>query len=234
MRLDKFLSNMGKGSRKDIRTSIYRGLVTVDGEAPKSFDMQIDPETSVICFDGERVEYKPFVYLMMNKPAGVLSATEDAHGKITAVDLIGEEYAAYDLSPAGRLDIDTEGFLLLTNDGTYIHNVISPKKKCYKKYYARVSGRARDDAVNAFASGLVLSDGTVCQEAELEFISDSEIYVTICEGKFHQVKRMAKAVGLEVEYLKRISIGGVQLDEKLKPGEYRELTPDEKEKIVNE
>lgn len=234
MRLDKLLANMGKGSRKDIRGYVKAGLVTVDGKPAKSFDMQVDPETQSVCFSGEPVIYKPFVYLMMNKPAGVLSATEDAHGKMTAVELVGEEYAMYDLSPAGRLDIDTEGFLLLTNDGDYIHNVISPKKKCFKKYYAKVSGTADSDAAEKFAAGIVLADGTECQSADLEFISDDEIYVTIHEGKFHQVKRMAKAVGLTVEYLKRLSIGGVMLDETLEKGEYRELTQEEKETIVNE
>lgn len=234
MRLDKFLANMGKGSRKEIRIFVKAGIVTIDGKPAKSFDQQIDPEKNIVKLKGELVQYKPFVYLMMNKPAGVLSATEDSHGKRTAVDLVGEEYSMYDLSPAGRLDLDTEGFLLLTNDGDYIHNVISPKKKCNKKYYARVSGKADADAAQKFENGLVLRDGTECQPAKLEFLSDSEIYVTIHEGKFHQVKKMSKAVGLEVEYLKRLSIGGVALDETLGPGEYRELTAEEKETIVHE
>lgn len=238
MRLDKLLGNMGYGSRKELRTLVKKGFVTVDGVVPKSSDINVDPEKQVILFNGDRVTYKPYVYLMMNKPQGVISATEDSRGQRCAVDLVGEEFSMYDLSPAGRLDIDTEGFLLLTNDGGFIHDVISPKKHVVKEYYACLEGVATEEDVKAFADGLVLADGTECMEAELVIVgtdleaNTSEVLVRICEGKFHQVKRMALSRGLKVTYLKRMAIGGLRLGTDLEVGEYRELTLDEKESIL--
>lgn len=238
MRLDKLLGNMGYGTRKELRTLVKKGLVTVDGVVPKSSDINVDPEKQVIIFNGNRVTYKPYVYLMMNKPAGVISATEDSRGQRTAVDLVGEEYSMYDLSPAGRLDIDTEGFLLLTNDGGFIHEVISPRKHVIKEYYAELQGVATPEDVKAFAEGLVLADGTECMEAELVIMGTdledetSEVLVRICEGKFHQVKRMALSRGLKVTCLKRMAIGGLRLGTDLEPGQYRELTMEEKESIL--
>lgn len=238
MRLDKLLSNMGCGTRKEIKTYLKQGLVTVDGVRVKSPELAVDPERQEILFNGDRVVYKPFVYLMMNKPQGVISATEDSRGQRTATDLVGTEFSMYDLSPAGRLDIDTEGFLLLTNDGAFIHDVITPKRHVVKEYYAKLQGLACDGDRTAFAGGLTLADGTACMEAELEILKvdreagTSEVLVRICEGKFHQVKRMMLSRGLKVTYLKRMAIGGVRLDERLSPGEYRELTAEEKERIL--
>ena len=233
MRLDKLLSNMGYGSRKEIKAALKQGLVAVDGTVVRQPELPVDPDQQTVTFNGNRVVYKPYVYLMMNKPQGVLSSTEDSRGQRTAVDLVGAEFAMYDLSPAGRLDIDTEGFLLLTNDGVFIHEVITPKRHVVKEYYAELEGIAGDEDIKAFADGITLADGTRCMEAELEILAidretgTSEVLVRICEGKFHQVKRMMLARHLKVTYLKRIAIGGVRLDESLAPGEYRELTTEE-------
>ena len=230
MRLDKLLSNMGYGTRKEIKAYLKQGLVTVDGVTVKSPERSVDPNRQEIFFNGGKVVYKPFVYLMMNKPQGVISATEDSRGQRTATDLVGTEFSMYDFSPAGRLDIDTEGFLLLTNDGAFIHEVITPKRHVVKEYYARLQGMACDGDRTAFAEGIILADGTACMEAELEILKvdketeTSEVLVRICEGKFHQVKRMMLSRGLSVTYLKRLAIGGVRLDENLSPGEYRELS----------
>ncbi len=238
MRLDKLLSNMGFGTRKEIKTYLKQGLVTVDGVTVKSPDLPVEPERQKVFFDGDRVVYKPYVYLMMNKPRGVISATEDSRGQTPATDLVGPEFSMYTLSPAGRLDIDTEGFLLLTNDGAFIHDVITPKRHIVKEYYAKLEGLVSDGDRDAFQKGLVLADGTRCMAAELEILHDdsetetSEVLVRICEGKFHQVKRMMLSRGLKVNYLKRMAIGGVRLDERLAPGEYRELTADEKNAVL--
>ena len=238
MRLDKLLGNMGFGTRKELKEFLREGLVTVDGKPATRPELSVDPERQLILFQGTRVVYKPFVYLMMNKPQGVLSATEDRRGQRTAVDLVGREYKAYDLSPAGRLDIDTEGFLLLTNDGDFLHRVITPKNHIWKEYFATVEGIACQEDQTAFAEGILLADGTVCMEAELDILEAdresacSAVQVRICEGKFHQVKRMLLSRGLRVTYLKRTAIGGVRLDETLSPGEYRELTMQEKEIMI--
>ena len=233
MRLDRLLSNMGHGSRKEIRSALKQGLVTVDGQVVREAELAVDPARQSVAFRGVPVVYQPYVYLMMNKPGGVLSATEDSRGQRTAVDLVGPEYAMYDLSPAGRLDIDTEGFLLLTNDGAFIHEVITPKRHVVKEYYARLQGVACPEDAEAFANGIILADGTQCMTAELAILTadpaaeTSEVLVRICEGKFHQVKRMMLARGLRVTYLKRTAIGGVRLDESLAPGAYRELKEEE-------
>lgn len=239
MRLDKLLSNMGYGTRKEIKAYLKQGLVTVDGVTAKSPEQAVDPEKQQILFNGDRVVYKPYVYLMMNKPQGVISATEDGRGQTTATDLVGSEFSMYNLSPAGRLDIDTEGFLLLTNDGDFIHRVITPKRHVVKEYYAKLDGLVTQEDRAAFRKGIVLADGTACMEAELEILcvdtetETSEVLVRICEGKFHQVKRMMLSRGLKVTYLKRMAIGGVRLDESLYPGEYRELTAEEKNAVLN-
>lgn len=238
MRLDKLLSNMGCGTRKEIKVYLKQGLVTVDGIPVKSPEYSVEPEQQEVFFNGERVLYKPYVYLMMNKPQGVISATEDRRGQIPATDLVGSEFSMYDLSPAGRLDIDTEGFLLLTNDGAFIHDVITPKRHVVKEYFARLEGLASEEDSVAFAKGIVLADGTPCMEAELDLLAvdqeagTSEVLVRICEGKFHQVKRMMLSRGLKVTYLKRMAIGGVKLDERLAPGAYRELTAAEKAAVL--
>lgn len=235
MRLDRLLANMGCGSRKDVKKLIRQGAVTVNGVTAGDSGMIIDENSAEVEVLGRRVEYKKYVYIMMNKPAGVLSATEDMGGKIVAAELIGESYSHYELSPAGRLDIDSEGFLLLTNDGSFIHDIITPGRHVDKVYFCRVSGAVGNDDIEAFREGITLADGYKCMPARLELLSQSEygcsVNVTICEGKFHQVKRMFLARHMQVTYLKRVSIGGVTLDGNLAEGEYRELTENELERL---
>jgi len=230
-RLDKVLSNFGFGSRNDIKKLIKKGLVTVDGVTARDASMHVDPEKSIIAANGKTLNYRRFVYLMMNKPAGVISASYDDKLK-TAVDLLPEEYSCFGLFPAGRLDIDTEGMLLLTNDGQLAHDLLSPKKHVDKRYYALIDGAVTEDDVKAFAEGVILDDGYRTMPAELFIIRSgprSEIELILHEGKFHQVKRMFKAVGKKVIYLKRIQMGGLKLDESLGPGEFKELTPEDVE-----
>ncbi len=235
MRLDKLLANMGCGSRKDVKKLVKQGVVCINGVETKDAAAIIDENTDVVTVLGKEVQYKKYVYLMMNKPAGVLSATEDYGRKTVATDLIGEDFAHYELSPAGRLDIDSEGFLLLTNDGGFIHDIITPNRRVEKVYFCRINGVAGVDDIKAFAEGITLADGYRCMPAKLEILTTSEqsctVHVTICEGKFHQVKRMFLARRMQVTYLKRISIGGVMLDDDLDLGEYRELSEQELEKL---
>lgn len=231
MRVDKFLSNMGCGSRKDIKHFVKIGAVSVNGKPCKDSGQNVDENSDIVTLFGETVVYKEFAYLMMNKPQGVISATEDFRGATVATELVGEDFNFYDLSPAGRLDIDTEGFLLLTNDGKFIHDIITPSRHVDKVYYCEADGEIEELDFTAFEKGLTLADGFKCMPAKLEKIESGngrcKARVTICEGKFHQVKRMFLARGKEITYLKRISIGGVALDESLAPGEYRELTAEE-------
>jgi 16S rRNA pseudouridine516 synthase len=229
MRLDKLLANMGHGSRKDVKTLVKKKRVTVNDSLVKDSGMKIVPEKDIVMVDGALVEYKPFIYLMMNKPPGFISATEDRHDK-TVVDILTPEHQHYKPFPVGRLDKDTEGLLLLTNDGQLAHQLLSPKKDVEKTYYARISGIVTDKDVEAFAGGLTLDDGYETKPAKLRIISSgerSEIEVVITEGKFHQVKRMFEAVGKKVAYLKRLNMGELTLDESLGLGEYRELNAEE-------
>lgn len=233
VRLDKLLANFGFGSRNDIKKMVRNGLVTVDGEVARDSSMHVDPEKSVIAANGMTLNYRKFIYVMMNKPAGVVSATYDPRLR-TVTDLLPDELACFNLFPAGRLDIDTEGLVLLTNDGQLAHNLLSPKKHVAKRYYALVAGQVTEDDAAAFSEGVVLDDGYKTMPAELIIIRSglrSEIELVLHEGKFHQVKRMFEAVGKKVLYLKRIQIGGLKLDETLEPGKCRELTPDELEQL---
>ncbi len=228
-RLDKVLSNFGFGSRAEIKKLVKNGSVIVDGSNAADASMHVDPENSVIVVSGKRLNYRRFIYLMMNKPEGVISATYDPKLK-TAIDLLPEEYTCFDLFPAGRLDIDTEGMLLLTNDGQLAHDILSPKKHVDKRYYALIDGEVTDEDVRSFADGVVLDDGYKTMPAELFILKSglrSEIELVLHEGKFHQVKRMFEAVGKRVTYLKRLQMGGLKLDEALEPGQCRELTPEE-------
>ncbi|WCK55697.1 pseudouridine synthase [Aneurinibacillus sp. Ricciae_BoGa-3] len=229
MRLDKLLAHMGFGTRKEIKKLCRDGVVVVDGKQVKDASLHVDPQTQTVEVDGMPVEYREFIYLMMNKPQGVISATEDRHDE-TVVDLLAEQHYVFDVFPVGRLDKDTEGFLLLTNDGKLAHELLSPRKHVPKTYFARIEGRVTEEDGEAFKKGVKLDDGYVTLPAELEIISQgaiSEIQLTIYEGKFHQVKRMFEAVGKKVIYLKRLSMGELQLDPDLEPGEYRELTEEE-------
>lgn len=223
MRLDKFLANSGIGTRKEVKKFLKKNLVTVNDEIVKKPEMHINPEEDVITFDDIPIEYEPVVYLMMNKPAGFVSATEDDEHE-TVIDIV-PEYMHLDLFPVGRLDKDTEGLLLLTNDGKFSHQLMSPKQKVAKKYYVEVSGDFSEDAIDIFKAGIDLGDFT-SSPSELEIVEngeDSIAYVTIYEGKFHQVKRMFHAIGCEVTYLKRVQIADLELDDRLELGEYRHL-----------
>lgn len=230
MRIDKLLANMGYGSRKDVKILLKQGAVRIDDQPVKDAKRQINLEAERVTVHGEVVEYKPFVYLMMNKPAGVISATEDKV-ESTVVDLIDPAYVHYDLFPVGRLDKDTTGLLLLTNDGAFNHALMSPRKHVDKVYIAEVDGEMTADDVRRFAEGVELEDGYTTKPARLELLSKSgrrsTIRLTLSEGKYHQVKRMVAAVGKHVERLERVQIGGLELDPTLEPGAYRELTETE-------
>ncbi|MBE7012064.1 MAG: rRNA pseudouridine synthase [Ruminococcaceae bacterium] len=233
MRLDKFLCDAGIGSRKDIKKLIKSGDVRVEGRSKVRPEDHIDPKSDEVFFGGKKILYKEFIYLMMNKPQGYISATFDKRLP-TVLDIVPEEFAHYDLFPAGRLDIDTEGLLLLTNDGQLAHNILSPKKHIPKTYFARVSGRVTPKDIEAFKNGVIIDGDIKTKPAVLEILlSDeiSEINLTITEGKFHQVKRMFEAVGKEVIYLKRIKMNKLSLDDTLALGETRELNETEIELI---
>lgn len=233
-RLDKVLSNLGAGSRKEVKIMVKRGLVKVDGQRVKDSGMQIDPEKASIEVDGKILSYRKFIYLMMNKPGGVVSATFDNYDE-TVIDLLDDEHKIFEPFPVGRLDKDTVGLLLITNDGDMNHRLISPKWHVDKVYYAEINKPVDYEDVEKFKEGVVLEDGYKCMSAKLEILAadenGSEVYVTIQEGKFHQVKRMFKSVGKEVVYLKRVSFGPIKLDEGLPEGEYRELTEEELEML---
>ena len=253
MRIDKLLGNLGYGTRSEIKKLCKQGAVIVNGKEAKKADQHVNPEKDEILFNGELVNYREFVYLMLNKPAGYISATFDRNDA-TVLDLIDEKYHAFEPAPVGRLDKDTEGLLIITNDGKLTHRVLSPKKHVPKKYYAIVAGNVNSNDIKAFEKGVDIGEGYITKPASLEIIgqidlddiSDEEnqekseetninlagedvyeIYLTISEGKFHQVKRMFQSVGKEVLYLKRVQMGGLELDESLELGEYRELTDDE-------
>lgn len=232
MRLDKFLANSGIGTRKEVKDILKNKKISVNDTFVKDGKIQIDEEKDIVKYEDKIIYYKPFVYIMMNKLAGVISATEDSHHK-TVIDLLNNEYRTYDIFPVGRLDIDTEGLLLLTNDGVLSHNLLSPKKHVDKKYYVKIANSLSGDDIKMLENGIKLEENFVTKKAKVEIICNNSeknenlAYITISEGKFHQVKRMFKAVNNEVLYLKRVKMGGLSLDEKLKLGEYRELTEEE-------
>ena len=236
MRLDKFLVSCAGGSRTEVKNFLKAGRVTVNGKKEKSAKLQINEDTDEICFDGEKLEYEEFVYYMMNKPQGVISATEDPKHK-TVLDLMDDYARAKEVFPVGRLDIDTHGLLLLTNDGKLAHALLSPKRRVDKTYLAQVNGIMTDEDIETFAQGIPLKDFT-CQPAKLELVSiDTEkeerlVRVTIEEGKFHQVKRMVAYCGKEVVDLQRLTMGTLTLDENLKCGEWRRLSKEELEGLL--
>ena len=227
MRLDKYLSESTAYSRKDVRGLIKRKAITVNGIVAPTSDLKVDEKTDVICVNGEAVLYRKFIYLMLNKPQGYLSATEDKHDPVV-VDLLPEEFKHFTPFPVGRLDKDTEGLLLLTNDGQFDHELMSPRKNLYKRYYAELDIPAVPEDIDLFASGMEFKDFTA-KPARLEIdpADPRKVYVEIAEGKFHQVKRMCERVGKNVVYLKRIAIGNLQLDETLETGKVRELSAGE-------
>ena len=236
MRLDKFLVACAVGSRTEVKNFLKSGRVTVNGKKEKSAKLQINEDTDEICFDGEKLDYEEFVYYMMNKPQGVISATEDPKHK-TVLDLLDDYARAKEVFPVGRLDIDTHGLLLLTNDGKLAHALLSPKRHVDKTYLAQVKGIMIDADVETFAQGIPLKDFT-CQPAKLELVSvdtekeESLVRVTIAEGKFHQVKRMVAYCGKEVVDLQRVTMGTLTLDEELKRGEWRRLSKEELEGLL--
>ena len=235
-RLDKVLSNLGIGSRKEVKAIIKKGLVKIDDEIIKDSNKQIDPENCRLFVNDEEIRYRKYIYLMMNKPDGVISATFDDKDS-TVIDLLDDSDKAFDPFPVGRLDKDTVGLLLLTNDGEFNHRLISPKHHVPKVYYAEVNMPLSEKDIQAFKEGIVLDDGYKSLPGELQIVesgSKSICKVTIYEGKYHQVKRMFNSLGGDVTYLKRLSMGKLGLDESLAEGEYRELRDDELKTLRNE
>lgn len=235
MRLDKFISTTTILSRAEAKKRIKKGIL-INDVLVKSSDYKVDEFNDQVIIDGVRLVYQKFIYIMMNKPKDTVSATEDAIEK-TVVDILNEEDRIQKVFPVGRLDKDTEGLMLLTNDGDLAHRLISPKKNVEKKYYVEVNGELKNEHLEVVKKGVILEDGYRCKPARLEILDSSEssskanIYIT--EGKFHQVKRMMKSLGVTVTYLKRLSIGNLSLDKNLKLGEYRYLTDEELNKLNN-
>ena len=227
MRLDKYLSAATAHSRKDVRSLIKRKAISINGVIARTADMKINELADIVCINGETVQYREFIYLMLNKPQGYLSATEDKRDPVV-VDLVPDDLKHFAPFPVGRLDKDTEGLLLLTNDGKFDHELMSPRKNLFKRYYAELDAPATLQDAEAFAAGMVFKDFTA-KPARLEIVPDDprKVYVEIAEGKYHQVKRMCERVGKNVLFLKRVSIGPLQLDPALECGQVRELTPAE-------
>ena len=223
IRLDKLLAHMGYGSRKEVKELIRKGYVSIDGEIVKSDDLKVDENSEVVIFD-EVVKYNEFVYLMLNKPDGYISATFD-NNLPTVMDLI-YGYESRNLFPVGRLDIDTYGLLILTNDGMLAHKLLSPRNHVDKKYYLKYEGQYKDSFKDIFKKGVKIDD-YITKPAVFEDLGNNEAYLTISEGKFHQVKKMMEYVGCTVTYLERVEFGGLSLDKDLKRGEFRELTEEE-------
>lgn len=230
-RLDKFLCDCGVGTRSQVKAIIKAGRVTVDGIAVKDSSMKLDAAQKQVCLDGDPVRSVGRLVAMLNKPAGYVTATEDAREK-TVMELLPDELKGRDLKPVGRLDKQTEGLLLFTNDGDLLHRLISPKKEVSKVYYARHEGEATEEDVRAFAQGLTLKDGTVCLPAKLQPLGPGESMVTVCEGKYHQVRRMLASRGMPVVYLERREEGGLVLGD-LPRGKTRILTAQE-QKLLSE
>jgi len=232
MRLDKFLSEAGIGTRSQVKSYIKKGLVTINQEKANKPESKIDIENDIVQFNGETVEYVQFEYIMLNKPQDCVSATVD-NVSTTVIELILDKKRE-DLFPVGRLDKDTEGLLIITNDGELSHNMLSPRKHVDKTYYATIDGIVNDNDVELFAKGIDIGDEKPTLPAALKILKSdtiSEIELTIQEGRFHQVKRMFEAVDKRVLTLKRIAMGGLKLDESLKPGEYRRLTKEELDRL---
>lgn len=231
-RLDKFISSQTSYSRKDIKRLSKSCDITVNGEIVKKTEVKIDPEKDEVCVCGEKICYKQFVYYMTNKPKGVLSASNDKNAT-TVVDILPDELKRKNLFPAGRLDKDTTGLLIITDDGDFAHRMLSPNKKVYKHYVATLDKELDDIVKERFESGIVLADGTVCQKAYFDKLSDNTALVKICEGKFHQVKKMFLACSYTVIELERVQIGALKLDSNLAQSEARELTKNEIQQVFD-
>lgn len=230
LRLDKLLAGQGQGSRKEVHTLLRGGRVQVDGQTVTDAGQKVDPDRQRVTLDGHALLWRAHLYLMMNKPAGVISASRDPKAR-TVLDLLPADLCRPGLFPAGRLDKDTEGFLLITDDGAFAHDILAPRRHVEKIYLATLDRPADTADTDAFAAGLTLEDGLHCLPARLWLGEGTDAYAAVREGKFHQVRRMFAARGKQVVHLRRIQIGGLALDESLAPGEARELTPAERDRI---
>lgn len=221
-RLDRFISNQLSVPRKEVKEGIRKGRAQVSGKVITSPDYSVDTENAGVVYSGQAVRYKQYVYIVMNKPVGVLSASEDKRRQ-TVIDLIPKEIKRKGLFPVGRLDKDTTGLLIITDDGDFAHSVLSPKKEIYKTYIAELDGEITGDIVRRFSDGITLADGTVCRKAFLRPLGEKKAEIKICEGKFHQIKRMFGTVGLGVNSLERTAMGDFKLPDNLLPGECKEI-----------
>lgn len=234
MRIDKLIANSTSWGRKEIKQFIKKGMVSCNGKVVSDAGFHVDETSDEITLSGERIVYSKYVYLMLNKPDGYISATFDKHYRVVT-ELVPHEYAHYEPFPVGRLDIDTHGLLLLTNDGDFAHRLLSPKSHVPKTYFVRSSSPVTDSDIHTFSQGIDLGDFTTMPAKLVPLESGTnESLVTICEGKFHQVKRMFEAIDNEVIYLKRISMGNLTLDESLAEGECRPLTDEELQNLIGD
>ena len=231
-RLDKFLSSQTALSRKEAQKAIKEKRVLLNGSVIRAVDTKVDTESDTVSLDGQPLSYQQYVYYMMDKPEGVVSATQD-RAERTVLDLLPPELRRDGLFPAGRLDKDTTGLLVITDDGDYAHRMLSPKKHVQKRYIATLDREPDEGIVSAFEAGIVLGDGTVCKSGQAETLDGCRVAVAISEGKYHQVKRMFAALGYHVEALRRVQIGGLALDTGLRPGEVRVLTAEEAQKVFD-
>lgn len=234
-RLDKIIASQGKFSRSEVKKLVKSGRITVDGKLPKSSDIKLSPDECDIRIDGESLNYKKHIYIMLNKPQGVISASNDREQQ-TVIDLVPKDLFREGLFPAGRLDGDTTGFVLITDDGDFAHRILSPKNHIMKTYHATLRDELTEDDIIRFKEGLTLGDGTECLEAHVRVLESGDINlaeIKICEGKYHQVKRMFASIGNKVLELRRVKMGGLDLDESLREGECREIT-DKELKMITE
>ncbi|WMJ23615.1 pseudouridine synthase [Paludicola sp. MB14-C6] len=234
MRLDKFFSSQEILSRKEVKAEVKKGTIKVNDTIPSSPEYKMDTDKDIVTYKGKEIPYKPYVYIMLNKPQGVVSATDDKINK-TVLDLVPKELFRSDLFPAGRLDKDTVGFVLITNDGDFAHNILSPKNHIEKKYLVRLDKSITEEEIQQVEQGITLADGTVCRPASIQVIEAGEtplLEIVISEGKYHQIKRMFGVVNCGVTYLKRTQMGGLRLDEDLPEGICREIMHNELHKIL--
>lgn len=231
MRIDKFFSEIGKFTRKECAEKLKRGLISVNGEIVKKGEFKVNPDVDVVCYNGEAVTYKKYVYILVNKPTGVVSATEDGRDK-TVVDLLPPEMKRLNLFPCGRLDKDTVGLVILTNDGQSAHNALSPKRHVEKKYFFTVADEYTSSDVKAIENGLTLADGYTTKPCKIEPIDKNSGYITLTEGKYHEIKRLFGARGNKITFLERISFSKITLGD-LPRGEWRYLTEEEEKIFTN-
>jgi len=234
MRIDKFISEQLVISRSDAKALLKRSEVTINGSVVKSADAKFDPEKDTVAVRGEKIVYRQFMYIMLNKPDGIVCATRDGLSS-TVLELLPENFRRKGLFPAGRLDKDTEGFVFITDDGALAHKMLSPKNHVEKEYIVTLEKPAEEDYINIFASGMAIDGGEICLPAKLSLTDNSYVvHLVLHEGKYHQVKRMMEAVGNKVTHLKRVRMGGITLDPKLSAGECREITAQELERLFEQ